>query len=44
MRSFKPDKHALLTLRLAITLISLLILFGGLFYFRHMEKQFADLI
>ena len=25
-------------------LISLLILFGGLFYFRHMEKQFADLI
>ena len=24
--------------------ISLLILFGGLFYFRHMEKQFADLI
>lgn len=26
MRSFKPDKHALLTLRLAITLISLLIL------------------
>ena len=25
-------------------LISLIILFGGLFYFRHMEKQFADLI
>lgn len=25
-------------------LISLLILFSGLFYFRHMEKQFADLI
>ena len=25
-------------------LISLIILIGGLFYFRHMEKQFADLI
>ena len=25
-------------------LISLVILFGGLLYFRHMEKQFADLI
>ena len=29
---------------LLFSLSAALILFGGLFYFRHMERQFADLI